>query len=74
MIVGLNELNRRVGEYHPRCTRPDTHVDLARELHDTGVLGYKRIAKILQVPVRTVRDWIDCAYRAQPPVTFREVK
>lgn len=40
----------------------DETVELARQLHDSG-LGYKRIARKLEVPVSTVRDW--CKYRVR---------
>lgn len=73
-LVGVNERGRRVGESHHRARIPDLIVDLIRELHDTGVLGYALIGRFIGVPKATVRDLVLCRRRAQYPVAFRKVK
>lgn len=52
---------KRCGQTHGRAQVTDRDVELARQLHEQDGWGYKRIAKKLEVPVRTVRDWL--AYR-----------
>ena len=42
---------------HHRAKETDETVEIARQLHDSGI-GYKRIAKKLDVSVWTVRDWL----------------
>jgi hypothetical protein len=49
---------KRCGQTHPRAEATDSDVDLARQLHENDGWGYKRIAKAMEVPVRTVRDWL----------------
>lgn len=41
--VGLNEYNRRVGEYHQNAKLTDGEVELIRELREDG-LTYSQIA------------------------------
>ena len=42
--------------HHKAKEHPET-VELARQLHDEG-LGYKLIAKKLEISVWTIRDWL----------------
>ena len=49
---------KRAGQAHPRALATDRDVELARQLHEQDGFGYKRIAKIMEAPVRTVRDWL----------------
>lgn len=51
------------GQSHPKALATDRDVELARELHERDGFGYKRIAKIMEVPVRTVRGWLAYRYR-----------
>ena len=61
--------NRRCGENHPRATCTDRDVELARQLYDEHPighpehLGYKALARIMGVPVRTIRDWVTYRHR-----------
>jgi len=72
-LVGLNEHGRRIGESHHRAKIPDLIVDLIRELHDSGVLGYELIGRYLGIPKATVRNLVLCRRRYQYPVEFRKV-
>lgn len=52
---------KRAGQTHPRADATDHEVELARELHERDGWGFKRIARKMGFPERTVRDWL--AYR-----------
>ncbi len=53
----------RTGETHGRAKYPDSLVEMARQAHDNGEGGYKRLALRFGVPVDTMRDWL--AYRTR---------
>lgn len=50
------------GENHPQAKLTDHEVELLRQMHDEGY-GYKRLAKMFETPVRTVRDICNYTYR-----------
>lgn len=54
------------GEKHPKAKHPDGVVEAALALYDAG-MGYKLIAQVFEVPVRTVRDWVSGRTRSEVP-------
>lgn len=46
---------KQFGQEHPRARYTDREVELVAELRRDG-LGFKRIAKVMAIPRRTVRD------------------
>lgn len=70
-LVAVNEKGLRIGKTHPRAKYSDSEIDLVLELRDEG-LGYKRIAKKLEMPIRTVRDICNGRRRCQTAARFRQ--
>lgn len=68
--VAVNERGYRVGEDHPNARYTNAEVEMVLELRDEG-LGYKRIAKILEMPRATVRDICQGKRRCQTPTAWR---
>jgi DNA invertase Pin-like site-specific DNA recombinase len=59
-MVSARAIKRRgrpSGETHFNARYTDHEVELVRQLHEQGQ-GYKAIAKRMEMPVRTVRDWV----------------
>lgn len=52
-----NHLGNRVGEWHGRAKYPKETVIMAKKLKQEG-LGAVRIGQLLEVPSRTVSDWL----------------
>lgn len=46
---------KRIGECHQRAKYTDRDVELTRQLYEGG-LGYKLVARKMEMPIRTVRD------------------
>ncbi len=45
IMVGIDERGRRVGESHPRARLTNDQVDWLRDLYDTGMVGYRTLAR-----------------------------
>ncbi len=71
--VAINEWNQRLGEHHPRATISDELVEQMRCMHEDG-LGYRRIARLLNLRVWTVRDIVAFRRRNVVPHTYVEVE
>lgn len=69
-MLAVNELGIRVGEDHQRAKLTNLEVDRLLELHEEHGIGYKRLANIFAIGIRTARDI--CAYtkRAQHATDF----
>lgn len=52
-----NHTGHRVGEWHGRAKYPADTVRMAKKLKQEG-LGAVRIGQLLEVPSRTVSDWL----------------
>jgi hypothetical protein len=50
---------KRVGEQHHKHKLTSNQVDMLRHLHEVFEWGYKRLAKLAKVSIRTVRDIIN---------------
>lgn len=72
MSVAVNESGLRIGEDHPNARYTDSEVEMVFALRECG-WGYKRIAKAVEMPVRTVRDFINGARRCQCPAKWKKV-
>ncbi len=71
-LVGVNENGRRVGQDHPGAVLTDRDVDLVFELREQG-LGYRRIAKKIEVSVTAIKKIIKGKMRAQRAARFKVV-
>lgn len=71
--VAVNERGLRIGEDHQNAKYTDSEVELVLQLRDQG-LGYKHIAKLAEMPVRTVRCICNALRRSQCADRFKTVR
>lgn len=68
-LVGISEFKARVGETHHSAKYSETLVDAIRDAYEAGQdgtgpkLGYTKLAKMFNVPRRTVRGFCDYTRR-----------
>lgn len=74
VVVALNEQGKRIGESHHNARISDAMVDRIRELHEDEGFGYRRIARILDIPLTTVRKIYYYERRAQTPVRWKRIR
>lgn len=72
-LVGLNENGFRIGEDHPQSKLTNQQVDVIRELHDSGTMGYLRIARIFSVSKNAVKKIVTCESRWQVATKFKRI-
>lgn len=70
-LIGVNEQGRRVGESHKDARLSDHEIEVLREMHEVHGFGYRRLARIFELAVATVRDICKYRTRAQRPVRFK---
>lgn len=51
------------GECHPKAKTPDSDVEMIVLLHEQYGMGYKRLAKKFEIPIRTVRQFCNGSRR-----------
>lgn len=66
-IFARNEKGYRVGASHHLAKCSDADVRIVLELRNRYGMGYKTIAKKMELSVRTVRDWCSGKRRGQLP-------
>ena len=71
-LVALNELNRRIGQDHPRARLTDHDCELIRQLRDQG-FTYLDIAQRFEVSKATVAKICTFERRGQFAVRFKKV-
>lgn len=73
MKVPVNELGRRIGDGHHRCTIPDAVVVRIRDLREYEHVTIPEIARRLGVAAETVRAIVYYRRRAQIARDYIEV-
>lgn len=71
--VAVNDLGRAVGEDHANAKYLEQDVEAAKSLRAEGYT-WARIAEMLDMPVRTVRSYVDGSRRSQSIADFKVVK
>lgn len=71
--VAVNDRGLRIGEDHHNARYTDGEVEMVLRLRDDG-FGYKRIAKALDMPKRTVRDICQGKRRCQCAANHKRVR
>lgn len=71
--VAVNDLGRAVGEDHANAKYLERDVEAAKRLRAEGYT-WARIAEMLDMPVRTVRSYVDGSRRNQSVADFKMVK
>lgn len=70
--VAVNERGLRIGEDHQNARYSNSEVEMVFKLRDGG-WGYKRIAAAVEMPIRTVRDYLTGRRRCQFADRFKTV-
>lgn len=70
VVVAVNELNRTIGEDHIRAKYTNEEVDAVLRLRDEGY-SLANIARMTEIPIRTIRGYIDGSRRCQQPAAWR---
>lgn len=73
MIEGIDPRSRRarnaenqpIGEGHIRARWPDEQVEELRVMHEDHGLGWRKLAKMYNIPAGTIRHWIYLSRRGQ---------
>lgn len=73
IIVAVNERGLRIGQDHQNARYSDAEVEMVFRLRDEG-MGYKLIAAAVEMPIRTVRDFINGKRRCQFAAAYRVTK
>lgn len=73
MKVAVNDNGRAIGEDHAGAKYLDLDVDHARELRAEGYT-LRQISQMLDMPIRTVRGYLDGSRRNQSVADFKMVK
>ena len=71
--VTVNDDGRTIGEDHLNAKYLDEDVEHARELRAQGYT-YRKISAILDMPIRTIRDYISGRRRAQSVAGWKKIK
>lgn len=66
-MIPVNEFGRRIGEGHPKAKLPDIVVNRIRDMHELEGMGYRKIARALNIPRSTVQKICNYTRRAQIP-------
>lgn len=72
-LVGCNEEGRRIGAGHWRATIPDEVVNRLRTLHESGI-GWRRLARMFDMPPGTVRKLIYFERRGQVARVWKRIE
>lgn len=70
VIIAVNDLNRPIGEDHVRAKYTNSEVDMVLQLREEGY-SLAKIARMTEIPIRTIRGYIDGSRRCQQPSAWR---
>lgn len=73
MKVAVNDNGRAIGEDHAGAKYLDLDVDHARELRAEGYT-LRQISQMLDMPIRTIRGYLDGSRRSQSVAGWKMVK
>lgn len=73
ICVAVNDQGRRIGEDHPNAKYLNDDVERARVFRSEGYT-LREISRMLDMPVRTIRGYLDGSRRSQSVAGFRWVK
>ena len=73
ICVAVNDQGRRIGEDHPNAKYLDDDVERARAFRSEGYT-WARISEMMDMPIRTIRGYLDGSRRSQSVAGFRWVK
>lgn len=73
ICVAVNDQGRRIGEDHPNAKYLNDDVERARVFRSEGYT-LREISRMLDMPIRTIRGYLDGSRRSQSVAGFRWVK
>ena len=73
VIIAVNEQGYRIGSSHHNATISDEIVDKMRDLHEDDLIGYRRLAKMFNLPRSVVQKICNYERRAQTPNRWKKV-
>lgn len=73
VMATVNDSGLAVGESHPNCRYLDSEVETARDFRAQGY-SYSEISRMLDMPIRTIRDYVSGRRRNQSVATWKRVK
>lgn len=72
-VIVVNDNGRAIGESHGNARYLDSDVENARQLRAEGYT-YAQISQMMDMPVRTIRSYLDGSRRAQSVAGWKVVK
>ena len=73
LIVRVNDNGRTIGEDHVNAKYLDEDVEHVKELRDAG-FSWHAISRMLDMPVRTARDYYEGRRRNESIAGFKRIK
>lgn len=70
-VIAVNDYNRAIGEDHVLAKYTNAEVDAVIELREEGY-SLAKIARMTEIPIRTIRGYLDGTHRCQQPTTWRK--
>lgn len=70
-VIAVNDYNRAIGEDHVLAKYTNAEVDAVIELREEGY-SLAKIARMTEIPIRTIRGYLDGTRRCQQPTTWRK--
>lgn len=72
-VVVVNDRGRAIGQDHSNAIYLDADVENARQLREEGYT-YSQISQMMDMPIRTIRGYLDGSRRAQSVAGWKVVK
>jgi DNA invertase Pin-like site-specific DNA recombinase len=73
-VIALNENGYRIGASHHNARIPDSVIDQIRDLHEEQEIGYRRLAKMFNLPRSCVQKICNYERRAQTPDRWKTIR
>ena len=64
-FVAVNEQGYRIGSSHHNARLPDDVIDKIRDMHEDNEIGYRKLSKIFNIPLSTIKKICKYERRAQ---------
>jgi hypothetical protein len=73
-VIAVNENGYRIGASHHNARIPDSVIDQIRDLHEEQEIGYRRLAKMFNLPRSCVQKICNYERRAQTPDRWKTIR
>ncbi len=72
-FVAVNEQGYRIGSSHHNARLPAEVIDKIRDMHEDEEVGYRKLAKIFDIPLSTIKKICKYERRAQTPDRWKKI-